>query len=548
MFATRTRLHTASLPDANSTTDSTPRQAAWLTALLGTLIAFCLFWNADLRDLGPEEARIGLASLEKLGPLGIVYGQWNAALWPLQVLPAWVITQLTGQGIPHTGSVRWPVIAAYLMLLLLGGRSLKARFGLRPLLWFGLIGASMLGFLDRAWPSFDLLSGLAVAAAIDRRLDRGWDFLGGCLAAMAFLAGGWPPLLAILLVAWILPLEGRRLTWFLPVILSVAAWVVWIVRVAGVEPCAAALAWPLTSRPEWFLLTGLLAQGLPWTPIAALAFWPRVRAIWSRPGRRFLADQFKVTLVLGLAGTLIPGMAPVVRAPLLLILAMCAAASFDAGLRSLSSVRWPMLSLTNLVAIPLVVLVVPLAVYLGAAIPFYRPVAITVGILAILSATAALAAWIPGRARLAAPAWILAALVFKVAHAAVFLPEWNYRAGQGPWGRAIGQWLPAQAEVLSLVRWPDDLAFYIGRPVRFIPHEAMLNLPHPTMPDRPRYVLLARSEFDHWPDSAPRLALIREFQDNLAGSRVLARVIPGHPESPAQVASQARSDRVPDLH
>src|SRR5205823_7679403 len=108
----------------------------------------------------------------------------------------------------------------------------------------------------------------------------------------------------------------------------------------------------------------------------------------------------------------------------------------------------------------------------------------------------------------------------KVAHWGVYVPEWNYRCSQGPWGRAIGQWVPPRWPVFTMHEWREDLAFAIGRPVRPLPDPRSLEF---QPKGRPHFVLLSRSEFDHWPDYAPRLLQVRTFQDERGDERVLAR-------------------------
>ena len=74
----------------------------------------------------------------------------------------------------------------------------------------------------------------------------------------------------------------------------------------------------------------------------------------------------------------------------------------------------------------------------------------------------------------------------KLAHWGYYAPEWNYRLSQGPWGRAIGQWLPRKWPLYTVHDWPPDLAFFIGRPVRQLPSPRFLELrPRPRMPLRP---------------------------------------------------------------
>ena len=48
-------------------------------------VGFVLLGGASL-DLGPIEARLGLASGEPLGPFGRVFGYWDPSLLPLPVI------------------------------------------------------------------------------------------------------------------------------------------------------------------------------------------------------------------------------------------------------------------------------------------------------------------------------------------------------------------------------------------------------------------------------------------------------------------------------
>ncbi len=108
----------------------------------------------------------------------------------------------------------------------------------------------------------------------------------------------------------------------------------------------------------------------------------------------------------------------------------------------------------------------------------------------------------------------------KLAHCGYYVPEWNYRRSQGPWGRAIGQWIPRKWSLYTLHDWPDDLSFFIGRPVRQLRSPRFLNyLPG----SESRYVLLQTQEFENWPDHAPPISLVARFHDQLGEERILAR-------------------------
>jgi hypothetical protein len=115
---------------------------------------------------------------------------------------------------------------------------------------------------------------------------------------------------------------------------------------------------------------------------------------------------------------------------------------------------------------------------------------------------------------------VAVAVGLKLFHWGVYVPEWNYRLSQGPWGRAIGQWVPPSWPIYTVHTWPADLAFATGHPVRQLPNEKSL-LFEPQ--SRPLFVLLHPAEFDHWPAQAPPLMKVRDFQDQYGGSRVLAR-------------------------
>jgi hypothetical protein len=125
---------------------------------------------------------------------------------------------------------------------------------------------------------------------------------------------------------------------------------------------------------------------------------------------------------------------------------------------------------------------------------------------------------------------LLLAIGLKLAYWGYYAPEWNYRFSQGPWGRAIGQWIPRKWSVYTFVDWPPDLAFFIGRPVRQLRSPRFLDY----LPGREcRFVLLRASEFANWPDHAPPLSLLARFQDQSGAERILARTpglfpVPGH--------------------
>src|SRR5690606_23915636 len=137
----------------------------------------------------------------------------------------------------------------------------------------------------------------------------------------------------------------------------------------------------------------------------------------------------------------------------------------------------------------------------------------------VLAVLALAAAW-RGADRWVVGAVIAIAICLKVAHWGVVVPEWNYRFGQGPCGRAIGPWVVPNRPIYMTTAWPHDLMFHTERPVRLLEHE--YSLQHRDL-STPQYVLLHEGEFTHWPAKAPPIVKVREFRDERGGLRVLAR-------------------------
>ena len=126
--------------------------------------------------------------------------------------------------------------------------------------------------------------------------------------------------------------------------------------------------------------------------------------------------------------------------------------------------------------------------------------------------------------RLALASLVLIAIGLKLAYWGYYVPEWNYRYSQGPWARAIAQWIPRKWTLYTLHDWPPDLAFFTKRTVRQLPSPHHLAYQPGSAS---KFVLLLPSEFENWPPSAPPITLVARFQDQSAGERILART-PGH--------------------
>jgi hypothetical protein len=385
--------------------------------------------------------------------------------------------------------------------------------------WFGSVA-----LMDRsAGAGIDLIMGLATIATIDRLIARGPDLRAGALAALAFLTGGWPPLAVIAMTVIALGRAGAGFSWrlVLPPILTFACYSAWALSKAPAEVLAAALTLPLTHKPAWFLVCGVLALGLPWTPFALFCAAPSARAGWSNEGRGLVFGWLQAAGACLLGGTLVPGLAQAAELPALAGLAILAAAGCDrfvAGSLSPRVARYGFAVATGLL-LAWAVFVTVGGGYVAAAVPYYRSLCVILMVTAVPAA--GLAIWASSRRRaLGAIASVIALSVFlKLAHYGCYVPEWNYRLSQGPWGRAAGQWVPPRWPIYTMHTWRTDLAFATEHPVRQLPSPQHLQF----VPGQAKFVLLAESEFENWPAHAPPLIRIASFQDEFGSGRVVAR-------------------------
>jgi hypothetical protein len=445
-------------------------------------------------------------------------------VWPGQVLLSQLWASAEGSR-PTTSSVRWPAaIAAIVAGLILTRRAGRA-LGPKGALCVSLCLFSSLAFMDRSETAgIPWISGLAVIAALDRILSKGSGFVAGFWAAAAFLAGGWPPLAMILLPIIVIGRAGSALSvgLLLPPLAAFLGWSAWVNVVARTAAWGAALARPLTQGPEWSLLGSLMVLALPWWPFASLAAARSVRQDRSPSGSRFVSDWLKVAAVALVAGTVIPGLGAAARLPALAGIAVLSSAAIErlwTGRVSDRARRWA-LGIALAVVLFWAVLAVPTGGYLAAAVSYYRQLSVLLVVLTLILALATIESVARGDVRWALASVVVAAVFLKVAHWGIYVPERNYRLGQGPWGRAIGQWVVPNWPIYTLEVWRSDLMFATGHPVRLLSSPYVLEY---KSQGQPAYVLLPRAEFDHWPEGAPRLILVRGFADEYGAERVLAR-------------------------
>ncbi len=481
--------------------------------------------GGDNLDLGPSEARLGLAAREHFGPLGRVFGYWAPDLWPAEVLPSKALALLQPAWETSSGTVRWPAAIAGLIAGLILVSGMARVQGKRAAVFLGLCWFGSIGLIDRsAGAGVNLILGLGTIAAIHRIMTRGPDLVAGLWAAWGFLAGGWPPLAVIVMAAIAVAknsggLSGRLI---FPPALAAAVWSAWTIANCSAEAWAAALALPFTQKPSWTLALGVIGLGLPWSAFATLAASGSVRKHWSPECRSWVIGWVRVAMVCLIVGTLVPGMSSATQMVAVAGLAVGAAASLEsAWCRALSRAaqRWFFMLFGAITLLWLSVSIYGSFIWC-VAMPFYRALGIVMGFLVIGVGILAYSALASGNVRRGMVAIIIIAIGLKLAHWGYYVPEWNYRRSQGPWARAIAQWVPRKWTLYTIHDWPPDLAFFLKRPVRQLRSPRFLE--YQPGPDS-KFVLLLPSELENWPEAAVPIMTVARFQDQYGGERVLAR-------------------------
>lgn len=481
-------------------------------------------------EAGSTEARIGLAAGGPIGPLGEVYGSWDVSLLPGKVLPAQMWCWGEG-GIPTTASIRWPsAIAALIAGSLLVYGSWR-KLGATAAAWTAVCWGTSIAIIDRSESlNVDFLTGLWTIAALERSLSRGCGLLAGIFAGLAFLAGGWTPVAIIMLVNVIAGRPAGAFSWrfLLPLAAIFGGWSYWTLSVVPTAAWAAVLTLPFLQKSAWFLILDVLAGSLPWTAFALLAFAASVRSAWGDQGRSRVSGWLRVSGVSIIAGTIVPGLAAAARAPAIAGLIVAAAASLDRVWSTPFAFPRVTRRITLTIAAATMVLgvfcIAPLSIYLALTVGYYRQISIFLAFASIVTALVlADAAWL-GKTRRALGCVVTLALLIKIAHFGVYVPEINYRTGEGPRGRAIGQWAPPHRTIFTVHPFPADLMLATRRPVRDLPDPRLLK--YQAGPQgQSKFVLLHPEEFKHWPEDAPPLEKVFEYRVEFGHeiSHVLAR-------------------------
>jgi len=503
------------------------------------LAAFFVLLGGANFDLSATEARLGLATGDALGPIGRVVGYWDPSVWPLPV----AIGQLAGwfeeEGATQN-AIRWPAALAGCLIGYLLTR--RGRLGLNPragvmvaLAWFG-----SLALADRSSGlRIDLIAGLGTVAALDRLLAKGSGWAVGAWAGWAFLAGGWPPVAVLLLATVVLGRAGATWTWrtSVPVLGAVAGWSAWAFLQAPAEAWATALTLPIMQPSAWGLGLVVVLAGCPWTPFVGLLACRSVRESWIGAGRSLVFGWLQVSGACLVVGSVVPGLATAATVPALAGLAFVSAAIWDrvwAVGASSPAARRTLGGLTLAIAGLWLAVVLLWGGYIGFAVAYYRSTMIATLVFSMVGFGLAVEAIRWADARRGFAALVFVAVALKLAHWGYYVPEMNYRTSAGPWGRAIGQWVPDKHAIYTLHAWPTDLMYAINRPVRQLAGPQLIEF----QPGQgSKFVLLADTEYaeyQKWADGWPKLIKVAEFEDEQGlGHRVLTRtegpIILGHP-------------------
>jgi hypothetical protein len=497
----------------------------WNALALAMLAAFFVLIGATDLDLGPSDARLGLAAGERLGPLGQVVGYWAPDLWPAEVLPSFLLAQLEPGGRPSSAAVRWPAALAGILAGILLSRRMMNVMGRRACLLMGVCWFSSIALIDRSGAiELDLILGLATLAALDRLMTAGTGWVAGTWAALAFLSGGLPPLIVIALAIVVM---GRKqalpsLALIIPPLAAVIVWTAWTSKTVSPELCASALALPFTQKPAWLLGLGAFALGLPFSPFAALALFRSARADQAPEARSWLIGWFQVAVASLIAGSVVPGLANPARVIVLAAIAIGAASGLDAiGKPTVSrqAIRTFFVLFSLVIGGWLCIMMYGSYIW-NLCLAYYRVLGISMSILIIVVAGLCWLALANRKIGIAMATLVLIAVGLKVVYWGYYVPEWNYRYSQGPWARAIAQWVPRKWTLYTIHDWPPDLAFFTKRSVRQLygPHYLEYQPGNSS-----KFVLLLPAEFENWPTSAPPITLVAKFQDASASERILAR-------------------------
>jgi len=515
------------------------RHVLGLACFVSIAMTFVL-WGAARLDVGHAEARTAMATREPLGPVGQSFGGLDPAVFPGSlVLPKlWAAVADDAAGVE---SIRWP--EAILAILLGGVLAVRTEriAGKSAAIWVAFAWFSSLAVMHRSGDSgIDLTAGFALLLALDRCVTRRGllDWRAAICTSVAFLCAGLPPVILVTAasIAQCRSSAGLSLPYLGIVVVTIGGWSAWALTAISAEAWAAAIALPVTLRSSSNFPAAAIFLCMPAILFVPALLGRKAREGWSPARGEYVSGWWAVAGLCFLAGTVLPQFG---KSALLPIVAGCSIGVGHAWATALArrSEReagferlW--LKIATGVFVTTAFLAIPVLAYVGVTISYYR----AVSTVAIVTAIAAVIVYVSGLAardmRRVAMGAVMACLVAKLVHASIYMPEWNYRLGQGPWGRAVGQWVPEGWPIYTLHGWPADFAFATGHNFRQITHPRFLPDPAKSPGGRPSFILLHPADFEHWPKTAPPVTKVFEFYDP-AGQRVSKVLARTGPEKPA---------------
>jgi hypothetical protein len=511
----------------------------WAT-FVATAVVF-VAWGAASLEVGHQEARTAMAAREPMGAVGQSFGGLDPAVYPgsIALIKLWGLFESDG---PGSDSVRWP--AAILAIAVGVALALRAEFlaGKRLALWVGLCWFSSLAVVHRSGEvGIDFAAGFGLLLALDRCIAQGGrvDWLTGAFTALSFMCAGLPPVILVTAASIVLCRSSAGLgSAYLGIVLAtIGGWSAWALSTISAEAWAAAIALPVALGGGSSFPTTALLLCLPVVLAVPASFGKSIREGWCQRRTDYVNGWWTIAALSLFVGTILPQFAstallPVVAGCVVVASQTWASAVAKRNIRDSGfSGRWLAAS-TGIFVAALAVVGIPLLVYVSLTIPYYRQVSLVCAVLAGIAAIVYVKGVVHGELRRVAVSLVVACVAVKAVHATIYVPEWNYRRGQGAWGRAVGQWVPDGWPIYTLNGWPTDFAFATGHNFRQITHPRFLPDPAKAPDGRPSFILLHPADFEHWPKTAPPLIKVFEFHDQ-SGNRVAKVLARTGPEKPA---------------
>ena len=175
------------------------------------------------------------------------------------------------------------------------------------------------------------MMGLAIVVAINRLLTQGSDAVAGLYTSVAFLSGGWPPLVVIALAIIVIGNRNARYSpaSLLPPAITAILWSIWTIRAADSQVWTSAPVATASQRPDWGRAWPSSLWDCHGVRSRLIAFSRSLRERWTSSGKQWLTGWCQVMFACIVAGTVVPGLSQAARVPALVGLSIVVAACLD---------------------------------------------------------------------------------------------------------------------------------------------------------------------------------------------------------------------------